>query len=230
MAKVTPGALISDARGAQGLIVFPRNRHGLYTRARVSPLNPNTARQIQVRTWTANSTAAWSNSLSPAQRQKWNEYGKLFSVPNSLGVRRPLTGFEVFVKVNFFAQQTGVSIRTDPHIPPTSIQIASITITASISSALLRVLAPTVNPGGGQIAYIQASPILNEGRSSPSGTWFTITQAFSLPGSSPNAYTAYTSHFGIPTAGKRLFVRMVSWTNTTFLPSPPAIATTQWTP
>lgn len=49
MALVQFGGGILDARGSIGGQVFSKNRFGNYMRARITPVNPNSARQAVVR-------------------------------------------------------------------------------------------------------------------------------------------------------------------------------------
>jgi len=74
MALIVPGALVAEARGAVGGVVFARNRAGLYARSKGIPVQPNSPRQVSVRLVMAQASALWSSTLSASQRDGWNTY------------------------------------------------------------------------------------------------------------------------------------------------------------
>lgn len=90
----------SDVRGSMGGITYSRNRSGAYRRARVSPVNPNTARQQAARSRFTFLTARWSSVLTDAQRTAWNQYADAVPVLNRLGDSIKLSGFNMFIRSN----------------------------------------------------------------------------------------------------------------------------------
>lgn len=96
------GAGIIEARGSIAGMTFSRNKSGAYARARVKPVNPNTARQDQVRAALALLTARWSQTLTIAQRTAWNLYASSVSMMNGLGEAIHLSGFNHYIRSNSF--------------------------------------------------------------------------------------------------------------------------------
>lgn len=103
------GAGVLDARGSIGGQTFSRNRYGAYARARTTPVNPNSSRQVQVRAFISALASAWSATLTAAQRLEWEVYADAISMTNRLGQSIKLTGFNHFVRGNAARLQCGFS-------------------------------------------------------------------------------------------------------------------------
>lgn len=80
--------------------VFARNRSGNYARARTKPVNPNTQRQIDIRTIIQDLSEEWHDTLSAAHRAAWDAYGAAVNMLNKLGETINLTGFNHFIRSN----------------------------------------------------------------------------------------------------------------------------------
>jgi len=110
MALVKVGGGITDIVGSIGGTTFARNSSGLYMRARVKPVNPNSVRQSAIRAIVAQVSAYWSNTLTVAQRAAWAVFGAAMPAKNKLGETIYLTGFNQFVKSNIALLNGGKAI------------------------------------------------------------------------------------------------------------------------
>jgi hypothetical protein len=99
MAKVKFGIGVADMRGSTGASTFSRNTYGAYTRQKVTPVNPSTQKQAQVRGTFGGISAAW-RGLTEAQRDQFNEYAPQYTRTNVFGDNVPLTGQGLFQKAN----------------------------------------------------------------------------------------------------------------------------------
>lgn len=106
MAKITFSAVVGQARGSQGATTFSRNRGGAYTRSRVAPLNPRTARQTEIRNRMSAVAAAW-RALTDAQRAAWTALGVNMTRTDSLGTSYQLTGSQAYAANNLVRNQLG---------------------------------------------------------------------------------------------------------------------------
>jgi len=113
MALIKFGGGVLDARGSIGGQVFSKNRFGNYIRARTTPVNPASQRQSTMRAIISSLAAAWSATLSAAQRAAWEVYAASIVVSNKLGEQVTLTGFNQFIRSNSFNLQNGGSIIAD---------------------------------------------------------------------------------------------------------------------
>lgn len=86
--------------GAQGGMVWSRNRTGPYTRERALPVNPNTDRQVAVRNAVRALAIIWDTVLTQAQRDGWDTYAANVAWTDKLGRSIFLTGLNHFIRSN----------------------------------------------------------------------------------------------------------------------------------
>lgn len=112
MALVKYGGGVLQMSGSIGANTFARNRSGNYVRARTSPVNPNTARQVAVRSAIATLTVRWSSTLTAVQRTAWNLYAESVNMLNRLGETILLSGFNHYIRSNV-TRETGPTVLID---------------------------------------------------------------------------------------------------------------------
>ena len=110
MANVKYGGGIVQMSGSLGGNTYARNRFGNYVRARTTPVNPNTARQIAIRAALAELTARWSATVTAAQRTAWDLYAASVAMKNKLGETIYLTGFNHYIRSNTPRLQASVAV------------------------------------------------------------------------------------------------------------------------
>ncbi len=163
MASVKFGGGIVQMSGSIGGDTFARNRYGNYVRARTKPINPNTARQITVRTSMAFLTQRWSATLTAAQRTAWNLYGSSVTMKNKLGENTFLTGFNHYIRSNMIRKQTSTAlIDAGPTVFELPAQDPTYAITASeatqVVSNAFDVAMDWATEDGAYIYFFQGSP------------------------------------------------------------------------
>lgn len=163
MALIKYGGGVVQMSGSIGGNTFARNSYGNYCRARTKPVNPNSARQVAVRTALAQLTARWSLILTDAQRLAWNLYGANVVMLNRLGESLNLSGFNHFLRSNVIAVQAGLTVIDDgpgiyeiPEADPTFAITAS-EATQTISYTFDNTMAWAEEVGAHMIKY-QGSP------------------------------------------------------------------------
>jgi len=110
MALIKFGGGISEMRGKIAGTVFSRNKAGAYARNRVTPVNPQSARQNAVRALMQTLAVAWSTTLSAANRAGWEAYAIAVPMLNRLGETMYLSGFNHFIRSNMVIMQAGQSM------------------------------------------------------------------------------------------------------------------------
>ena len=100
------GGGVSEMRGSIGGTTFSRNSSGAYARNRTKPVNPRTSKQSYVRSLFAYIAQLW-RTLTKDQRNTWISYAPNLSRVNKLGQTVPLTGSQLFQKVNTNLRTTG---------------------------------------------------------------------------------------------------------------------------
>jgi hypothetical protein len=109
MGLIKLGAMVADASGKMGGIVFSKNRYGNYARRFVKPVNPNTARQQTVRSAFAFLLATW-RELTSTQKAAWNLYGANVPMVGGLGDTIYLPGQQHFIRSNLPRIQAEIGV------------------------------------------------------------------------------------------------------------------------
>jgi hypothetical protein len=107
MAKVKYGSNVNSISGTIDGNVYSRNRYGGYVRRWANPVNPNTSRQVAVRSVFRQLSELWSNTLTSTQRTAWDLYASSVSVLDRFGASIYLTGFNHYLRSNTAILQAG---------------------------------------------------------------------------------------------------------------------------
>ena len=108
--KVKFGGNIVDGRGSIAGNTFSRNHFGAFVRARVTPTNPNTARQVLVRASIAFIADRWANTLTALQRAAWELYASSVAMLDSLGATIYLTGYNHYIRSNMIIKMSVLTL------------------------------------------------------------------------------------------------------------------------
>lgn len=100
MAKFLPGLPGADIRGQMGGVVYSKNRYGNYIRNNSSPVNPNTPRQVAIRTAFTEVIQHWRDTLTIAQRLAWEQYAKETKIKDVFGLPITLTAPNMYCRFN----------------------------------------------------------------------------------------------------------------------------------
>lgn len=191
--------------GSLNAATSSRNRFGQYRRRRAVPVNPASTRQQLARSKTQQFAAAWRN-LTDAQRAAWTDLGASIVRTDSLGNPYTLTGLQAYTLINNTLTISGQPAVSDPPslVMPAPLATVSLTLTPTSFS-----VAFTPTPvAADEFVQVWASPQRSAGRMFEND--FRLIQSTALAGTSPvNLLAAYTSRFGAPVAGNRIFVRLV---------------------
>jgi hypothetical protein len=189
--------------GKLGLTVTWPARNGLARRILVTPKNPRTDRQLEVRDLLAQQARRF-DALTDAQQDAWNMAAAGFKSRPSLGQSGPLTGLQLFVRVNC---KLGLLGQSQVDVPPTAPQFPdlapqNLVITNTAGVVAVKLTCPT-DPG--ESTVLRASP--------PQNSAIRACRNFRIIGVCPAPVAGsaditglYTAEFGAVPVGKRLFV------------------------
>jgi len=196
--------------GKLGLTVTWPGRNGLIRRNLVTPRNPRTGKQQVIRQNLATQAAAY-DQLTDAQQEAWIATAAQVRSNPTLGQSGPLTGLQLFTKVNCALLEIGaptVSVPpAQPQISPLPVDGLEITNTAGAiaiklhttdappDGTMLRGCAPQ-NSGCRRAVSYRVLGLLD----TPANSYVDIT-------------SAYTGRFGVPAVGKRVFVSLNATVN-----------------
>jgi len=144
MAKFTPGAMTGAISGSLGSTVFSHNAGGPYMRLRAIPTNPQTARQMLIRSCVAQLSANWQN-LTAAIQASWNSWALTNPVTNTLGSKTQLTGHQAYIACNLRLLAIGNPVATAAPANPAPDPFTSLTVTAAAGAGTAS-LAYTATP------------------------------------------------------------------------------------
>lgn len=206
--KVLYGAALGvDASGKLGGHVASKNRGGAYWRTKVTPLNPQTTTQTDVRnTFTANSQA-W-RGLTATEQAAWNSAVSQFQKTDVFGSLKSPSGINLYQRLNTNIVTGGGTVISLPPAPGAAPVLTAVSVTSTAGTPTVSVIyAPSPVPAS--TAYvIEATPMLSPGISFVKNR-FRIIHVLAATAATPfNALTAYEAKFGAPVAGQKLFIRV----------------------
>jgi hypothetical protein len=189
--------------GKLGQTVTWKGRNGLLRRWRAIPKNPRTTDQLIVRQRLATQANAY-DQLTDVQQEAWIATAAQIQSKPTLGQSGPLTGLQLFNKVNCALLAIGSDPVTVPPAKPLLevLPIDALEITNTAGTIALRLHTTDAPPDGTMLRGCAAQNSGNRrGESyrllgtldSPVSSYITIT-------------TAYATRFGVPAVGKRVFV------------------------
>ena len=108
--------------GKLGLTVTWKGRNGLIRRILVTPANPRTDRQLVVRDLLAQQARRF-DALTDAQQDAWNVAAAGYQSTPTLGQSGPLTGLQLFVRINC---KLGLLGQDPVDVPPMAPQFPSL--------------------------------------------------------------------------------------------------------
>lgn len=159
--KIKFGALVVAGRGKIGGHVASRNRGGAYLRTKVTPINPSTEYQVNVRNRFAALSTAW-RALTVAQRLAWNTAVSDFARTDIFGDLKNPSGFNLHQKLNNNLVNIGKAPILVPPLPEAvdslatlslaadfTLQTMAITYTAAIAAdhSVMVFATPAISPG-----------------------------------------------------------------------------------
>lgn len=143
MALIKPSPLVNDIRGSVGGVTFGRNSAGMFARAKVTPVNPDTPRQVDIRAKFGIATIAWRSTLNQTQRDQWNLLGTTTFFKNALGDDYNPSGIQLFIRSSVLLLLSGNPIVTTP--PVTAIvPVGEFTIIHLIATGIQLTVRPDI--------------------------------------------------------------------------------------
>ena len=191
--------------GKCGLTVAFSGRNGLVRRAWVVPSNPRSAAQLAVRSTLATQAAAY-DALTEDQQNAWAAAASGYQSKSRLGQSGPLTGLQLFVKINaILVGHGGAAVTQCPARPAfPALATTGLVITNMGGTVALKLTAPN-DPG--ESTFIRAAAPQRSGvRATPQ-----VKEIGSCPApvtGVSNITALYTAAYGAPVVGKRLFVQV----------------------
>ena len=193
--------------GKLGLTVTWPGRNGLIRRTLVTPRNPRSGAQLKIRQNMATQAAAY-DQLTDAQQEAWIATAAQMQTKPTLGQSGTLTGLQLFTKVNCALLAIGAPTVTIPPVKPllNPLPIDALEITNAGGAVAIKLHTTNAPPDG---PMLRACAPEKSGRRN--GVSYRLLGVLDSPQYSYVDITApYTSRFGVPAVGSRVFVSVNS--------------------
>ncbi len=191
--------------GKRGLYVSQGGRFGQISRVLVIPANPRTAPQMSVRAILTRVTARW-RSLQESQRAAWRAAALAVKSVSRLGQNGPLTGAQLFSKINCTLAHFGqAQVDAPPARPVFSDPAPQNLVIANVADVITLKLTCPTDPG--QNTIVRGSAPVSQGIDKLGD--FRILGPCPAPAQgSADITSLYTARFGVPPVGAKVFVRV----------------------
>jgi hypothetical protein len=191
--------------GKRGLNVSQKGRNGQISRTLAIPTNPQTDAQLRIRSFLRSVASQW-RGLTQAQRDAWKEEASQHQSKARLGQSGPLTGFQLYAKINCSLLIIGGEVVSAPPVAPVFdlLPVSGLVITNADGVITLKLTTTETPPEGtmlwgakpcSQGQNIGRNPVFLGTLNAPSNGAIDIT-------------AAYTGRYGSPAVGKKVFVKV----------------------
>lgn len=203
MAKIKFGMMMTDASGKLGGQVFSKNRGGSYVRTKVTPGNPQTSAQMNVRGIFASISSGWS-SLTEANRASFNNFVSAYAKTDIFGDLRNPSGKALYQRLN---QNLAISSQAliTTCVSPLEVPFANLdTAVASIAGTNFDL--DYLGDLTGSQVVVWATPSLSAGTSFVKNQLRQLSVTAGANAGTIDIYTDYTAKFGVPAVGANIYV------------------------
>lgn len=212
MAKIQFGNIVADARNAVGGVVYSRNTWGAYIRQKVSPVQPRTPRQQEMRANLTELSKRWGTVLTEEQREAWRQFAAAFPIVDVFGNTVALTGIAAYQRVNRVRAILGYPPLDNPpsNMDVNAPESAELQISYAGTPPTLQLkVAFTPSPcGTGHHVEIWATKGLSAGKAFVSSELRLIAVSPANQASPFDITDEYLARFGVPSAGQKIFFEL----------------------
>lgn len=215
MAKVVFSAVVGDARNAVGGVVFTKSRAGAVVRRKVSPVQPRSDDQNEVRASFTTFSKIWATTLTDLQRAGWISLADANPTTDVFGNSIILTGLQMYQSLNRALSTLGVARIDNAPVNLSAGFPGALTITAVHDPGGSLTLLPSIFNAGtdGWVAFGAAA--VNQGRKFI-GTRLRVLDSDTAVLAAPiDLYAEYTAKFGALRAGQRVSLGLMYVNKTT---------------
>jgi len=212
MAKLKFGMIVTEGRNKIGGHVLSKNRAGAYVRTKVTPVNPQSSAQVNVRASIASLASGW-RGLTETQRASWNAAVKDYQKTDIFGDKVTPTGFNLYMSLNQNLYNIGVAAISAPPVPAAVSSFTSMSVSIAKGAGTAEATVAATIPAS-ETVVMYATPGVSAGKDFVKSEYRKI--GIFTTGSSLDFASMYVAKFGaIPTAGTKVFVKCVHVNKTT---------------
>jgi hypothetical protein len=210
--KTKFGAIIVAGSGKIGGQVASRNRAGSYMRTKVTPVNPNTSYQAEVRNRLSAISTAW-RALGAALILAWNNAVGMFQGTDVFGDLKTPSGFNLYQALNNNLLRIGKSVITAPPLP-LAVPVIETGVLAAVHAGAVTITFTNDPVVTASSVELYATPALSPGVSFVKSELRRIGLMPAIVAHVATITTIYNAKYGaVGAAGQKLFVmlRQIAW-------------------
>ena len=190
--------------GKLGVFVSQGGRCGQSRRILAIPTNPRTEEQLNIRQMLGSTAHNWK-TITETQRLAWNAAAKLIQSQPRLGQSGPLTGLQLYVRVNFNLTLVGEPAVADPPVAPTFdaniIQSLELTNVSNVRSIKL-----VCSGSSDAFNLVWATPPQSAGRYAVNDFNY-LGELPEVVSGKADITSLYSAKFGLPAVGQKVYIR-----------------------
>lgn len=208
MARIKWGMFVTDGRGKVGGHVLTKTRSGATVRTKVTPSNPKTSFQGEVRAIFGSVSKAWT-TLTEAQRLTWINATAEFQKTNVFGDQYKPSGKNLFTALNSNLLNVNAALLgSAPEVLETPyISVFTVAVSQALGQISLDFRASDV--ANNFTMVLEATAPLSPGKYNFSGQYRKIGQWEGRnPPDDEFLYNIYVQKFGVPPLGKKISFRV----------------------
>lgn len=205
--KIKFGALMVDGRGKIGGHVASKNRGGAYLRTKVTPVNPQTAAQSNVRGLFTSISQAW-RTLTESARTAWNNAVSNFAKTDVFGDIKNPSGSNLYLKLNQNLALIGQPAITTPPEVASSPEFIEFTPTVNGTTPALSIALGTSPVPAHTYLVVEATSPQSAGKSFLKNKFRVIGVIAPAATSPSNQLANYTAKFGALVPGQKVGIRI----------------------
>lgn len=200
-------AIVADIRNKLNGSVFSRNRYGAYVRTKVTPVNPQTAAQTNVRNRLSSNSQAWRGIGQPA-RDSWTNAAVNFPIRDIYGNSKILSGNALYVKLNNNLVNAGETALTNAPSPGLVGPVTIGVVAASAAGGTLSIIFTPATVAADTAIKVETTPNIAPGRSFVKNQ-FRQLGYIAASGTTPFAAgTLQVAKHGAMVQGDKIFTRL----------------------
>lgn len=223
MAKIKYGAMVAEASGSVGGVVFSHNRYGTYTRRRAIPTKSLSPAALAAKGLLASISQAWAGLTEPVRLQ-WRTWAATNPVTDALGDSQVLTGHAAFCMLNCRLVGAGSSVISSPPVISAPNGLTGFAGTFDIGTGDFEVTWTNTPLGAGVKVEIWAAVVSEPGISFVENLYKRVMLS-TAPGTSPvDSLSAIEARFGTLIVGQQVFIKARAFDTATGLVSGYSVA------
>lgn len=194
--KVKFGAIVVDGRNKIGGHVMSKNRSGAYMRTKVTPVNPRSVDQQNVRSRFSVISTSW-DGLGHASVVNWNAAVANWSKSDIFGDIKHPSGFNLYQKLNNNALRVGGTLLTSPPLKAILGVLGTLTI-GTVTASAIPCTVDLASLSGDDKLEVLATPPTSMGKTFVKSEYRIIGSSLTITTGAFDCGALYMAKFGAP--------------------------------